>query len=113
MDAGTFGKLKRGQARPEARIDLHGMTLAQAHPALIGFHPERARGRASGWCWSSPARGGPTIIDAPMPGARRAAAARRAALAVAAAPGGRGAPGRPAHRRHGGEGALYVYLRAP
>jgi DNA-nicking Smr family endonuclease len=37
MDAGTHAKMTRGKLMPEARIDLHGMTLAQAHPELIHF----------------------------------------------------------------------------
>lgn len=37
MDKKAFGKLKRGKLHPEGRIDLHGMTLDRAHPALTGF----------------------------------------------------------------------------
>ncbi|MFV2034618.1 MAG: Smr/MutS family protein, partial [Halocynthiibacter sp.] len=37
MDGKAFARLQRGKLKPEARIDLHGMTLAEAHPALIGF----------------------------------------------------------------------------
>ncbi len=37
MDQKAFGKLKRGKLKPEGRIDLHGMTLDRAHPALSGF----------------------------------------------------------------------------
>ncbi|MEL6960844.1 MAG: Smr/MutS family protein, partial [Pseudomonadota bacterium] len=37
MDQKAFGRMKRGKLKPEARIDLHGMTVAQAHPALTGF----------------------------------------------------------------------------
>ena len=37
MDRRTYEKMTRGKLLPEARIDLHGMTLAQAHPELIGF----------------------------------------------------------------------------
>ncbi len=37
MDQQAFKKMKRGKLRPEARLDLHGMTMAQAHPALDGF----------------------------------------------------------------------------
>ena len=37
MDAKAFGRMSRGKIAPEARIDLHGMTLAQAHPDLIRF----------------------------------------------------------------------------
>ena len=37
MDKKAFGKLKRGKLKPEGRIDLHGMTLDRAHPALNRF----------------------------------------------------------------------------
>lgn len=37
MDRRAFEKMARGKLHPEARIDLHGMTLAQAHPELIRF----------------------------------------------------------------------------
>lgn len=37
MDAKTFRKMKRGKLKPEARIDLHGMTQAAAHTALTHF----------------------------------------------------------------------------
>ena len=37
MDAKAFGKLKKGKLVPDGRIDLHGMTLDQAHPALVSF----------------------------------------------------------------------------
>lgn len=37
MDAGTHAKMTRGKLQPEARIDLHGLTLAEAHPELIRF----------------------------------------------------------------------------
>nr|MDA3859309.1 DNA mismatch repair protein MutS [Roseovarius sp.] len=34
MDKKAFTRLKRGKLVPEGKIDLHGMTMAQAHPAL-------------------------------------------------------------------------------
>ena len=37
MDDKAFRKMNRGKLKPEARIDLHGMTLDQAHPVLDGF----------------------------------------------------------------------------
>lgn len=37
IDGRTFSKLKKGQIRPQARIDLHGLTQAQAHDALRRF----------------------------------------------------------------------------
>lgn len=37
MDQKAFTRLKRGKLKPEGRIDLHGMTLDRAHPALTRF----------------------------------------------------------------------------
>lgn len=37
MDRKTFDRMTRGKLVPEARIDLHGMTLSEAHPELIRF----------------------------------------------------------------------------
>ena len=112
MDAGTFGRLRKGKLRPEARIDLHGMTLAQAHPALTAFILN-ARAAGKRLVLVITGKGRPNDHDAPMPvraGRLRHDVPRwlslpplsHAMLQVA-----------PAHRRHGGEGALYVYLRAP
>ena len=37
MDAKAHARMTRGKLQPEARIDLHGLTLAEAHPDLIHF----------------------------------------------------------------------------
>ena len=37
MDAKAHARMTRGKLAPEARIDLHGLTLAEAHPDLIHF----------------------------------------------------------------------------
>ena len=37
MDKKAHGKLKQGKLKPEAKLDLHGMTLDQAHPRLTAF----------------------------------------------------------------------------
>jgi len=37
MDKRNFERLKKGKLAVDGRIDLHGMTLAQAHPALNNF----------------------------------------------------------------------------
>ena len=37
VDTRAVLRLRRGQTRPEARLDLHGHTLDQAHRALAGF----------------------------------------------------------------------------
>ncbi len=37
MDKRNFDRLKKGKLHVDGRLDLHGMTLAEAHPALNGF----------------------------------------------------------------------------
>ncbi|MEX0310040.1 MAG: Smr/MutS family protein [Tateyamaria sp.] len=37
MDRKTFQQMKRGKLKPEGKLDLHGMTLDRAHPALTRF----------------------------------------------------------------------------
>lgn len=37
VDGRAAARLRRGLMRPEARLDLHGHTLEQAHRALAGF----------------------------------------------------------------------------
>lgn len=111
MDAKAFGKLTRGKLHPEARIDLHGMTLAQAHPELIGFILNAAatglrlvlvitgKGKAGGPDTGPiPQRTG--ILRHQTPHWLRQPPLSQAILQVTEA-----------HLRHGGAGALYVYLR--
>ncbi len=40
LDKRNAQRLKRGQLRPEARVDLHGMTQSQAHSELNSFIAE-------------------------------------------------------------------------
>ena len=40
LDKRNAQRLKRGQLRPEARVDLHGMTQVEAHAELNGFIAE-------------------------------------------------------------------------
>ena len=37
LDFRTMERLRRGRIRPEARLDLHGMTQDEAHRAVAGF----------------------------------------------------------------------------
>ena len=37
LDRRTMDRLRKGRMRPEGRLDLHGMTAADAHRALGGF----------------------------------------------------------------------------
>ena len=110
MDHKTHRQMSRGKLAPEARIDLHGMTLNIAQPVLTRFILQsRAEGRRLVLVITGKGReGGP---DAPLPvrpGALRhnvphwlhMPPLNQVVLQI-----------RPAHRRHGGEGAYYVYLR--
>lgn len=110
MDAKAFGRLKRGKLVPEARIDLHGMTLDQAHPALVRFILT-AHARGLRLVLVITGKGQREDPYDPMP-------RRRGVLKTQAPQWLRMAPLGPlvlqvseAHRRHGGEGAFYVYLR--
>ncbi len=110
MDRRRFQQMNRGKLVPEARIDLHGMTLSAAHPALIRFvlaswaEGRRlilvitGKGRQSADDGPIPVRAGALRHQVPDWLTRGPAA--QAVLQIA-----------PAHRRHGGDGAYYVYLR--
>ena len=37
MDKKSYARMSKGKLAPEAKLDLHGMTVAQAHPALQRF----------------------------------------------------------------------------
>jgi DNA-nicking Smr family endonuclease len=112
LDGNTAEKLKRGQIAPGARIDLHGMTEAAAHGALLSFLAS-AQARGVRLALVITGIGNPKDQDnAEWMRARHGALKEMAPRwlnekAFAALVSGSG----PAHRRHGGDGALYVYLR--
>lgn len=110
MDRRRYEKLRRGRIEPEARLDLHGMTLNAAHGALIAF------------VLDAHARGLRTVLVITGKGRRGGAdshAPERHGVLRHAVPHWLGAPPlvarvlqvAPAHVRHGGEGACYVHLR--
>jgi len=110
MDAKSFGKLKRGKLRPEGKIDLHGMTLDRAHPALTGFvmnaHAQGKRlilvvtgkGKQRDEGGPIPVRHG--VLRHQVPQWLAMQPMKSVVLQVAQA-----------HISHGGGGAYYVYLR--
>jgi len=110
MDQKAFGRMKRGKTKPEARIDLHGMRLSEAHGALNAFiHTSHGRGRRLVLVITG--KGRITDVDGPIP--VRAGVLRHqvpdwlsrpplSALVLQVSE---------AHQRHGGGGAYYVYLR--
>lgn len=108
MDHKTHRRMSQGKLRPEARLDLHGMTLAQAHPELIGFIlTARTAGLRLVLVITGKGRGDHGPLPT-RPGALRHQVPvwlHRAPLVTAVQ------QVTPAHYRHGGEGAYYVYLR--
>lgn len=110
MDNKSFGKMKRGKLKPEARIDLHGMTMAEAHPELVSFIlgsqsmgrrlvlviTGKGKDRDDGG--AIPTRHG--ILRHQVPQWLALPPLSQAILQVT-----------PAHLKHGGHGAYYVYLR--
>jgi DNA-nicking Smr family endonuclease len=110
MDHATHRKTLRGKLQPEARIDLHGMTLAQAHPALIRFI-RTAHDTDKRLVLVITGKGQDREVSDPIP-IRRGVLRQQVPHWLHAPPiGPMILEVRPAHRRHGGGGAYYVYLR--
>lgn len=107
LDGNTRRKLTRGEIAPTAKLDLHGMTEAAAHRALSAFvlaahrRGDRLALIVTGKGGASK-DGGRGVLKAMVP--RWLEEAPMAKVI---------AEKRWAHIRHGGEGALYVYLRKP
>ena len=110
MDARTHGKMKRGKLSPEARIDLHGMTLAQAHPRLISFILS-AQSAGHRLVLVITGKGKHREESGPIP-VRHGRLRHEVPRWLHAAPlAGAVLQVTEAHQKHGGQGALYVYLR--
>ncbi|MFT4715424.1 MAG: DNA-nicking Smr family endonuclease [Paracoccaceae bacterium] len=111
MDKRNFDRLKKGKLAVDGKIDLHGMTLAQAHPALNGFI-RAAHGSGKRLLLVITGKG--KIVDDSdgfMP-TRRGILKQQVPQWLAMAPL---APMilqvTQATQKHGGGGAFYVYLR--
>lgn len=110
MDKKTFTKMRRGKVRPEGKLDLHGMTLAAAHPALTRFVMQ---GHAEGkrLLLVVTGKGKDRNDDGPIP-IRRGVLRHQVPQWLAMPPmGGVVSQVTQAHISHGGAGAYYVYLR--
>ncbi len=119
LDGGLQRKLRRGRIDPDAKIDLHGLTQAQAHQRLRADLPRHrgngvrcllvVTGKGSASALARHTLHGSVISETPeRRGVLRDSLPRWLADAefrphVAAV--------RPAHPRHGGGGAFYVWLR--
>lgn len=115
LDGSTLRRLKSGKAEPQATLDLHGLTQVQAHVRLGTFlhraHEQGLRcvlvvtGKGSagpvteGWGALPDGRGGGVLRTA-VPRWLHEGEIKRHVSGFAEA-----------HVRHGGGGALYVYLR--
>jgi DNA-nicking Smr family endonuclease len=110
MDAKTHGKMTRGKLAPEARIDLHGLTLAEAHPELIHFILN-AQAQGLRLVLVITGKGKRRDDGGPIP--QRMGALRHQVPAWLHLPplGPAVLQVTEAHQRHGGSGAYYVYLR--
>ncbi len=101
LDRRTQTKMRRGQVDIEARIDLHGMTQAQAHRELGGFlFDSQAMGRRSVLVITGKGAGGEGVLREAVPRWLNEGDNRRMVRAFSHA-----AP------KDGGEGALYVLLK--
>ena len=110
MDAKAFTRMSKGKLAPDARIDLHGMTVSEAHPELIRFilnaHSDGARlalvitgkGKPGADFGPIPQRYG--VLKHQVPNWLRSPPLSGLILQISEA-----------HLKHGGAGALYVYLR--
>lgn len=118
LDRRTTQRLSRGQMEPEAVLDLHGHTRATAETRLGRFlHDGRAQGLRLVLVITG--KGDAPLARHTLHGAdfyqvpERKAVLRRLVPEWLASEAMRGlvASYQPAHPRHGGGGALYVWLR--
>ena len=101
IDRANAERLKRGRHRIEARLDLHGMTQAEAHRALSRFiRDAQAAQRRCVLVITGRGKVGGGILRAAVPRWLDEPPLRPLLLAIA-----------PAQPRDGGAGALYVMLR--
>lgn len=113
MDARTHRSLTRGKLRPDARLDLHGLTLSVAKAELTGFvlRAQAAGQRLVLVITGKGDRGGDDRGPLPV---RNGALRHEVPHWLAMAPLSRAVlQVVPAHVRHGGGGAYYVWLRRP
>lgn len=109
LDSHWDRRFRAGSIEPDFTLDLHGHTLDQAHDRLdAGLAQARALGARVVLVIAGKSR----PAEAADRGQQRGAIRAKLLDWLAAGPHGSSvAAVRPAHRRHGGEGALYLILR--
>ncbi len=110
MDKSAYRQMQRGKLKPEARIDLHGMTVAHAHGALTAFI---LSSQASGKRLVLVITGKGRVVDDDSPIPTRTGILRHQVPHWLSTPPLSSVVMQvaEAHQRHGGSGAFYVYLR--
>jgi DNA-nicking Smr family endonuclease len=114
LDGRTRGKLDRGLLIPDAKLDLHGLTEAAAHRTLLTFvHTAHKRGvRLLLIVTGKGAHPVDGPFDLGLAGGKRGVLKAMVPRWLREPPLSEMiADLQDAHRRHGGDGALYVYLR--
>ena len=112
MDRKSYARMTSGKLKPEARIDLHGMTLDEAQPELMRF-VMRAHASGQRLILVITGKGKERDDGGPIP-VRRGILRRHLPIWVAQAPlNSIVLELTEAHLRHGGGGAFYLYLRRP
>jgi DNA-nicking Smr family endonuclease len=113
IDGNTARGLRKGEREPDARLDLHGLTQSAAHRALATFlRGAQARGLRLLLVVTGKGKSEPPDEPFEMGSGKRG-------VLKAMAPRWLAEPDfapfvadvRPAHRKHGGDGAFYIYLR--
>jgi DNA-nicking Smr family endonuclease len=109
LDSSWERKLAQASIEPDFTLDLHGHTLDQAHGRLdMGLTQAKAMGARLVLLITGKSR----PVDAADRGTRRGAIRAKVLDWLAAGPHASDiAAIRKAHRRHGGEGALYLVLK--
>jgi DNA-nicking Smr family endonuclease len=108
LDDSTARRLGKGRIAPQARLDLHGMTADRAHAALARFLSDcAAQGLRCVLVVTGKGRGahggrGDGLLRRDTPRWLSTPAMAVHVVGVFAA-----------HPRHGGDGALYIYLKRP
>jgi DNA-nicking Smr family endonuclease len=103
IDRANAERLKRGLHKIDARLDLHGMTQAEAHREVAAFiSASRDAGRRCVLIITGRGLGpsGPGVLKGAVPRWLEQPELRRQVLAIA-----------PAQPHHGGAGATYLLLR--
>jgi len=109
LDSHWDRRFRAGSIEPDFTLDLHGHTLDQAHDRLdAGL----AQAKAMGARVVLVIAGKPRPVDAADRGTKRGAIRAKLLDWLAAGPHGSSvAAVRNAHRKHGGDGALYLILK--